>query len=131
MKKFHLLFAGLILFFSLLFSNLVLADNIKPIEDKKNVIENFNEAFEVGQATYEGNVVYIEMDIKALSKVLGWAPDMFEEYCKTNNGQETYQLFCDYVKESHGFEFEKSGFKNIQINLMKKDEIILYYNENI
>ncbi|ANQ49958.1 hypothetical protein KMW28_03230 [Flammeovirga yaeyamensis] len=131
MKKFHLLFSGLFVFFSLVFSLMVKADNTIPADDKKEIIQEFNAQFEMGRATYQGDLIFVEMDIKALSEMLGWAPDMFEEYCDTANGQETFKLFCDYVKESHGFEFEKSGFKEIQISLMKNDEVVQTYQDKI
>ncbi|MBB6463080.1 hypothetical protein [Flammeovirga kamogawensis] len=112
---------------SFLFINTAFAKD-KPISNsedaaKVELMNKFNQEFSIGEATYKGSTVHVEVELKELAIQLGWTPTMFNEYSSTVDGKATYQQFCEFIKEAHTDSFLEAGFNQVEIRLVYLDEI--------
>ncbi|AZQ60760.1 hypothetical protein EI427_00600 [Flammeovirga pectinis] len=112
---------------SLLFIHTAFAKRIKEpaAEDvaKMELMNKFNQEFSIGEATYKGSTVHVEVELKELALQLGWTPTMFNEYSSTEDGKATYQQFCEFIKQAHTDSFLEAGFNQVEIRLVYLDEI--------
>ncbi|NLR89751.1 MULTISPECIES: hypothetical protein [Flammeovirga] len=132
MRKFHLIFIGIFIFFSTVFTAMIKAENKLDIEDEKSsVVNDFNQDFEVGEAIYYQDVVTVNVDLEKMANSLGWTVYHYHEYSITFDGRNSFVLFCDFIKEVNQERFLASGFKNIEMKLIYKEEVIQYFQEEL